>query len=58
MCVCEKYNLNVMFVCFQSLHRTPELEKVLMDPIDSNGNTIAHIAAEGNHVSVFKVLTL
>ena len=26
-----------------------------MKPIDSNGNTIAHIAAEGNHVSVFKV---
>ena len=58
MYVCEKYNLDVMFVCFQTLHRTHELEEVLKKPIDSNGNTIAHVAAEGNHVSVFKVLSL
>ena len=29
-----------------------------MFPIDSNGNTIAHLAAEGGHISIFKVLTL
>ncbi|CAI8015846.1 Transient receptor potential cation channel subfamily A member 1 homolog [Geodia barretti] len=39
---------------FETLHRTHELEEVLKKPIDSNGNTIAHVAAEGNHVSVFK----
>ena len=52
--------LNADIICvkcpsFQTLHKTAALEEVLMSPVDSNGNTIAHIAAEGNHVSVFKV---
>ena len=39
----------------QALHRTAELEVVLMSSLDNDGNTIAHLAAEDGHVSVFKV---
>ena len=39
----------------QVLHTIEDLEDVLLDRIDNNGNTIAHIAAEGGHVSIFKV---
>ena len=41
------------------MHNTGELETILKSPVDndSNGNTIAHLAAEGGHASVFKVYT-
>ena len=34
---------------------TEQLESVLMSPRDNDDNTITHLAAEGGHVSVFKV---
>ena len=39
----------------QDMHETQELEEILMSPLDNDGNTVAHLAAEGGHVSVFKV---
>ena len=39
----------------QALHTNRDLESDLLTPIDNDGNTIAHIAAEGGHVSIFKV---
>ena len=41
----------------QALHRTIELEESLMFPLDNDGNTIAHLAAEDGHVPIFKVCT-
>ena len=37
------------------MHASRELEDLLMSPLDNDGNTIAHLAAEGGHVAVFKV---
>ena len=39
------------------MHDTGELEDILKSPLenDRNENTIAHLAAEGGHVTVFKV---
>ena len=40
------------------MHNTAELEDMLKSPLDENDsdqNTIAHLAAEGGHVAVFKV---
>ena len=37
------------------MHQTKELEKFLISPLDNDDNTIAHLAAEGGNISVFKV---
>ena len=39
------------------MHDTGKLEDILESPLenDRNKNTIAHLAAEGGHVTVFKV---
>ena len=37
------------------MHASRELEYLLMSPLDNDGNTIAHLAAEGGHGAVFKV---
>ena len=39
------------------MHGTGELENLLMSPLDNDDNTIAHLAALGGHVAVFKVRT-
>lgn len=37
------------------MHKTKELERRLLLPLDTNGDTIAHLAAEGGHTDIFKV---
>lgn len=37
------------------MHKSPELEKILMEKVDGYGNTVAHLAAESGNVEVFKV---
>ena len=39
------------------MHGTGELENLLMSPLDNDDNTIAHLAALGGHVAIFKVRT-
>ena len=38
----------------QALHTNKEFEKALLTAYN-DGNTIAHVAAAGGHVSIFKV---
>ena len=38
------------------MHATKDGEMKLLTPVDSNGNTIAHLAVERGQVSVFKVM--
>ena len=37
----------------QAMHATKEGEERLLAPVDSNGNTIAHLAVERGQVSVY-----
>ena len=39
------------------MHQTKELEEFLISPLDNDENTIAHLAAKGGHISIFKVKT-
>ena len=39
------------------MHETRESEEKLLEPLDGNENTIAHLAAEDGNTSVFKVCT-
>ena len=38
------------------MHTTEEGELKLLEPVDNNGNTIAHLAVEKGQVSIFKVI--
>ena len=42
----------------QAMHEREELYNILMTPLDDDDNTITHWAAEGGHVSIFKVITV
>ena len=44
------------FISLQAMHATKDGEMKLLTPVDSNSNTIAHLAVERGQVSVFKVM--
>ena len=44
-----------MCIFFKAMHKEKERERLLLEPLDNDDNTIAHLAAETGNTTIFKV---